>query len=185
MLVLNEKEISAKCETADLAIPERLASGEYSVKISLSDEETAFGSIDAGKITVANVKAPQGCESVSIENCGNDMLRIAADASETNFDGYMVEVYEDGKLADTGLFFKKGEEILVGGRYEMPVMGADGKPTGKSTAVGYTPGKKYTAKVRLCNIAKDSEGNEIYWCSCVQNVGRNCAESVNAADGKA
>lgn len=164
-VVLNEKEISANAKTADLAIPERLASGEYSVKISLSDEETAFGSIDAGKITVANLKAPQGCERVSIENCGNDMLRIAADASETNFDGYMVEVYEDGKLADTGLFFKKGEEILVGGRYEMPVMGADGKPTGKSTAVGYTPGKKYTAKVRLCNIAKDSEGNEIYWCS--------------------
>ena len=164
-VVLNEKEISANAKTADIAIPEKLASGEYSVKISLSDEETAFSSIDAGKITVANAKAPQGCESVLIENCGNDMLRITANTNETNFDGYMVEVYEDGKLADAGLYFKKGEEIIVGGRYEMPVMDEDGKPTGRSTTVGYTPGKQYTAKVRLCNIAKDSEGNEIYWCS--------------------
>ena len=164
-VVLNEKEISANAKTADIAIPEKLASGEYSVKISLSDEETAFSSIDAGKITVANAKAPQGCESVLIENCGNDMLKITANTNETSFDGYMVEVYEDGKLADAGLYFKKGEEIIVGGRYEMPVMDEDGKPTGRSTTVGYTPGKQYTAKVRLCNIAKDSEGNEIYWCS--------------------
>ena len=56
-------------------------------------------------------------------------------------------MYEDGVLADTGLYFDKDEEIIVGGRYEMPVFDEQGKPVdGKSLPIGYTPGKQYQRK---------------------------------------
>lgn len=164
-IVLNETEISAKAKSTDIAIPDKMASGEYGIKIVLSDENISYNSFDAGKVTITNNNAPKAAENVTIENCGDDKLKISADTSEENFDGYLVEVYEDGKLADTGLYFAKGEEIIVGGRYEMPVMDENGAPTGRSVPVGYTPGKEYSAKVRLCNVAKDLQGNEIYYCS--------------------
>lgn len=164
-IILNEKEISAKALSADVAIPDRLSSGEYSILVTLTDENTTYQSYNAGTVTIVNSKAPAAANDVTIENCGDDKLKINVATSETNFDGYLVEVYENGTLADTGLYFEKGEEIIVGGRYEMPVLDENGNPTGNTVPVGYTPGKEYTAKVRLCNIVKDQEGNEVYHSS--------------------
>ena len=169
-IVLNETEISAKSKEADIPIPDKIPGGEYNIKIILSDENILYESFDAGKVTLTNSSAPKACENVTIENCGNDKLKINVTASDENFDGYLVEVYEDGKIADTGLYFAKGEEIIVGGRYEMPVMNGDGTPSGKSVPVGYTPGREYRAKVRLCNIKKDAGGNEIYYCSAYKTT---------------
>lgn len=165
-IVLNENEISAKAGGADLRIPEKTPSGEYTVRITLSDEGVCFTSYDVGKkVTITDPKAPGNITEVKIANCGDDKLEVTVSTGETEFDGYLVEVYEEGTLADTGLFFKKGERIIVGGRYSMPVIGEDGKPTGESVTVGYTPGKNYSARVRLCNIVADSDGNEVHRCS--------------------
>lgn len=164
-VILNETEIMASAKTATVTIPEQLSSGEYSITVILSDEGILYESFDAGKVTVTNANAPAAATGVTIENCGDDKLRITAASGDEDFDGYLVEVYEDGTLADSGLYFEKGEEIIVGGRYEMPVMDDNGDPTGETVTVGYTPGKSYTAKVRLCNIVTDAEGNEVYHSS--------------------
>ena len=164
-IILNEKEISAKSKSADIVIPDRLSSGEYNIRVTLTDENKSYQSYDAGRVSISNNKAPNAADSVTIENCGDDKLKINVATSETNFDGYLVEVYENGTLADTGLYFEKGEEIIVGGRYEMPVLDENGNPTGKTVPLGYTPGKEYTAKVRLCNIVKDQEGSNVYHSS--------------------
>lgn len=168
-IVLNESEISAKSsDHADIAIPEKMPSGQYRIKVTLSDEGTCYESYDAGTVSITNSRAPKAADDVSIENCGDDKLKITVAASEQNFDGYLVEIFEDGALADTGLYFKKGEEIIVGGRYEMPVFDENGNPTGESKSVGYTGGKEYSAKVRLCNIEDpnpNADGDEIYHCS--------------------
>lgn len=161
-VILNETEIMASAKTATVTIPEQLSSGEYSITVILSDEGILYESFDAGKVTVTNANAPAAATGVTIENCGDDKLRITAASGDEDFDGYLVEVYEDGTLADSGLYFEKGEEIIVGGRYEMPVMDDNGDPTGETVTVGYTPGKSYTAKIRLCNIVTDAEGNEVY-----------------------
>lgn len=187
-IVLNEAEISAKAKSANLNIPSELASGEYSVKITLSDENVCFDSYNAGKVTITNSKAPGAADSVTIDNCGDDKLKINVATAEENFDGYIVEVYEDGKLADTGLYFAKGEEIIVGGQYDMPVMNGKGEPTGKTVTVGYTPGREYSARVRLCNIVKDADGNEIYHCSAYKTssgagLRQSTPPSVNIAYG--
>ncbi len=185
-IVLNDREILANEKTAVLPIPEQLASGTYKVSLTLSDENICYDSYDAGAVTVLNRRAPGTIERVGMENCGDDKLKITVDTGEEKFDGYLVEVYEDGALADTGLYFAKGEEIIVGGRYEMPllddqgnpipatdesgnpILDGDGNPRGKTVPVGYTPQKEYVAKVRLCNLEKDAEGNEVYHCGAYQ-----------------
>ena len=164
-IVLNETEISAKSKSADIQIPDKMSSGEYSIKVTLSDENTCYDSYDAGKVIITNRNAPGAADSVAIENYGDDKLKVTVSTTEENFDGYLVEIFENGTLADTGLYFGKGEEIIVGGQYEMPVMDENGKPTGKTVTVGYTPEKEYSAKVRLCNIIKDVNGSEVYHCS--------------------
>ncbi len=167
-VVLNENEISAKSGSATVLIPEKLASGEYNINITLSDENTCFDKYSAGTVSIVNTKAPLAATDVKISNCGDDRLKITVDSPEQDFDGYLVEVYEDGVLADTGLYFGRDEEITVGGRYDVPITDEYGNPTGQSMTVGYTPGRKYSAKVRLCNIEdpdKNASGDEIYHCS--------------------
>ena len=179
-IILNESEISAKSQSAEIKIPDKMPSGEYEVKITISDENTLYESFNAGKITVANSNAPKAAENVKIENCGNDKLKVNVEKTEENFDGYLVEVYEGERLADAGLYFNRDEEIIIGGRYDMPVLDKDGKPVleldengsskGKTVSVGYTPGKEYSAKVRLCNVKKDADGNDIYYCSAYKTT---------------
>lgn len=170
-VVLNEKEIFAKDKSAEVKIPDELASGEYTITLTLSDEDVCSDSYRAGNITVINTKAPDAPpQSVSAENFGDCKLKVTVNTKDKNFDGYLVEVYEDGALADTGLYFDKDKEIIVGGRYEMPVLDEQGKPIdGKSVPIGYTPGKQYSVKVRLCNIEDDlnanARGDEIYHCT--------------------
>lgn len=172
-IILNETKIPAGAKSASAVLPEKMASGDYKIRLTLSDEGTCYDSYDAGTVTVTNDKAPnRAAESVAIENCGDDKLKITVVSDEKDFDGYIVEMYEDGKLAETGLYFDRDEEIIVGGRYEMPLMDKDGKPTGESRTVGYTPGKRYSAKVRLCNIEDpdpETRGDEVYHCSAFRN----------------
>ncbi len=164
-IILNENDIPAKSKTAVVTIPDKTSSGEYTVKITLSDEDKCFSNYYVDKkITFVNSFAPGAAENVNIKNCGDDKLKVTVDTKEKDFDGYLVEIYENGKLYETGLYFDKDEEIIVGGRYEMPLIGENNVPTGKSVPVGYTPGKKYSAKVRLCNI-REENGSKIYHCS--------------------
>ncbi|MDF2921551.1 MAG: hypothetical protein K0R57_465 [Paenibacillaceae bacterium] len=188
-VILNTADIPAKYDggsgAAVLAVPERLASGTYYVTVTLSDEGVCFEKYNANSITINNSKAPGVPKSVTLANAGNDKLQVSVTPPDGDFGGYFVDIYEDGVLADAGLYFEKGEEIIVGGRYEMPVMRTDdngspvldneGKPVqetengvAKTAVVGYTPGKTYTAKVRVGNIedhTPDVDGDEIYHCS--------------------
>lgn len=182
-IILNPRVIKANEYSAAITIPEKMSSGEYNIVIALSEENVSYDTYDAGKVTITNSKAPGAPDSATMENCGNDKLRINVATAQDNFDGYLVEVYEDGLLADTGLYFAKGEEIIVGGRYMMPVLDADGNPIPiggndkygnpliQTVPVGYTPGKSYVAKVRLCNIEKDADGNDLYHCSAYATTG--------------
>ena len=164
-IVLNENEISAKAKSAVIKIPDKMPSGDYVIKVTLSDEDTAYNSLYTEKVAISDPNAPNGAESVTIENCGDDKLKINVVTNDGNFDGYLVEVYEGASVAETGLYFEKGEDIIVGGRYAMPVLDKDGNPTGEVKTVGYNPGKEYSARVRLCNIKNNSDGSEIYHSS--------------------
>lgn len=161
-IILNESEIPANAKNVTVTIPDKISSGEYSIRLTLSDEGKCFDSYDAGKVMIANNKAPGAIEDVTIENCGDNKLKINVAANETDFDGYLVEVFEDGRLADTGLYFGKDEELIIGGRYDMPVPDESGKPTGETVTVGYTPDKEYSVKVRLCNV-EDTGGGKVYY----------------------
>ena len=171
-IVLNTSEIFAKDKNASITLPGKMPSGNYKVKITLSDEDICYDTYDAGNISVTNANAPTAPKSVSMENCGDDKLKITVDTEDDNFDGYLVEIFENGKLYNTGLYFDKNDEIIVGGRYSVPVIGEDKKPTGESVDAGYTPGNTYTAKVRLCKIYdpdKNTDGDEIYHSSAYVN----------------
>jgi hypothetical protein len=188
-IILNPADIPAKYAgaggTAVVTIPERMSSGTYYVTVTLSDEGVCFEKYNAGAVTVMNSKAPGVPPNVTLANAGNDKLKVNITPPEGDFDGYFIDVYADGALAEAGLYFAKDEEIIIGGRYEMPVMKTDaygspvldgaGKPIQdtengepKTITVGYTPGKTYIAKVRTGNIedpTPDVDGDEIYHCS--------------------
>ncbi len=174
-VILNTVDIPAKYTEAEgsavLTIPGETAGGEYYVTLTLSDEEKCFEKYEAGSVTVTNSQAPAAPVSVVLSNAGNDKLKAditPADPSDARFKGYFIDVYEEGALADAGLYFDKDADILIGGRYDVPVMGDDGKPAGQSATVGYTPGKSYSVKVRAGNIEDpdpDLDGDEVYRCS--------------------
>lgn len=188
-IILNEQDIKASAGSAEIALSEKMASGKYKITVTLSEENLVHHSIDAGEVEITNSNAPQAADRVTIANCGDNMLKVSVDTNQTDFSGYMVEIYEEdpntgnAMLVDAGKYFGKDEEILVGGRFNLPVMKTDedGKPildnegngipqTDESgnpvtKLVGYNPGSTYFAKIRLCNIKKDTEGNEIFHCS--------------------
>jgi hypothetical protein len=174
-VILNTVDIPAKYTEAEgsavLTIPGETAGGEYYVTLTLSDEEKCFEKYEADSVTVTNSQAPAAPVSVVLSNAGNDKLKAditPADPSDARFKGYFIDVYEEGALADAGLYFDKDADILIGGRYDVPVMGDDGKPAGQSATVGYTPGKSYSVKVRAGNIEDpdpDLDGDEVYRCS--------------------
>ncbi|UKI37421.1 MAG: hypothetical protein L6V93_04585 [Clostridiales bacterium] len=56
----------------------------------MSDEDVCYDAYDAGNITFANAYAPSAPKSVSMENCGDDKLKITVDTEDDNFDGYLV-----------------------------------------------------------------------------------------------
>ena len=133
-VILNTADIPARYTggtgKAAINIPERLASGAYHVTVTLSDEGKCFEKYDAGSVTVTNIKAPAAPKSVTLANAGNDKLRVTVTPPEdtTNLQGYFVDVYENGTLVDAALYFDKGAKLLIGGRYEVPVMNDKGQP---------------------------------------------------------
>lgn len=181
-IILNTDEISAKYSgvkgEVKITLPSGLASGSYHITVVLSDEDICHDSYDAGSINVVNSKAPSAPGSVSLANAGNDKLKINV-ASAGNADGFLVDVYENGMLIQAGLYFDKSDELLIGGRYEIPVYDEDGNYTGNSQTVGYTPGKSYSVKVRAANLEDPDDkiiGDEIYHCS-----GYTVSDSVQLA----
>ncbi|MCQ1530283.1 S-layer homology domain-containing protein [Lutispora saccharofermentans] len=178
-VILNTVDIFAKYTgdkgEAVLNIPSEMAGGKYYVTLTLSDEEKCFEKYEAGSVNVTNSKAPGAPISVVLSNAGNDKLKAditPADPGDAKLKGYFIDVYEDGTLVDAGLYFDKDDDILIGGRYDVPVMDGEGKPTGQSVTVGYTPRKRYSIKARAGNIEDpdpDIDGDEIYHCSSYVN----------------
>ncbi len=175
-VILNTVDIPAKYDgekgTATLTIPAEMASGTYYVTLTLSDEEKCFEKYRVEvPIAVTNSLAPAAPTSVTLSNAGDDKLKVditPANAEDDKLKGYFLDVYKGDTMVDSGLYFDKDDDILIGGRYEMPVMGEYGKPTGKSVTVGYTPGKSYRVKLRAGNIVDpdlDVDGDEVYYCS--------------------
>lgn len=173
-VIVNTTDIPASYSgekgTMVINLPDRLASGTYHVTVTLSDEGKCFEKYDAGSIAVTNAEAPDAVKSVTLANAGNDKLRVTVTPpdDETNLQGYFIDVYENGTLVDTALYFDKNAEMLIGGRYEMPVFDENGNPTGNTVTVGYTHGRKYSVKVRACNTEdpnQDIDGDEVYHCS--------------------
>lgn len=172
-LLLNQTHIPAKYKgskgSAAIPVPDTLSSGQYSIKVVLSDENVCFEPHEAGTVTVTNAKAPNAAQSVTVKNAGSGKLEVLPKVSSSaKFDGYLLDVYADGELIDAGLYFGKDEQILIGGLYDMPVYDENGSPTGETVKVGYTAGKSYTVKLRTVNLEdpdKTVSGDEIYHSS--------------------
>ncbi len=159
-VILSETKLWAKDKKADIALSDKMPSGEYKITVTLSDEGVTYDDYDAGTVKIENGNAPGDIQGVTMTNFGDDKLKITVNTEETGFDGYLVEVYEDGKLADTGLWFDRDEDIIVGGSYDIASLGENAEA--KVGKMGYTPGKSYIAKVRLCNV-KDVSGANVYY----------------------
>jgi hypothetical protein len=178
--------IDAKTRTSEvITLPETLAAGDYYVTLSLSDEGKSFDTYRvSAPVAVTNAKAPAAPTSVGLANAGNDKLKITVSPAEneTNLDGYFIDVYEDGKLIDAGLYYAKedADSILIGGRYDVPdvdeegnpitveghspSIDADGNTIGTYSTLGYNPGSEYSVRVRAGNI-EETDDVEVYYCS--------------------
>ncbi|GEM_PF-662211 len=172
--IIVAKGIAAKGKTSEtITLPPTLAAGNYYVTLSLSDEGKSFDAytIDL-PVTVTNINAPAAPQSVKLANAGNDKMKvtITPNKNEDKLEGYFVDVYEDGKLIDAGLYWAKDDidNILIGGRYDVPYVNDKGEPIvvdGKSyETLGYNPGSTYSVRVRAGNVKEEAEG-EIYYCS--------------------
>lgn len=166
--------IAAKGKTSEnITLPSTLAAGNYYVTLSLSDEGKSFDSYTVDTpVAVTNINAPAAPKSVTLANAGNDKMKvtITPDDNDNKLEGYFVDVYEDGKLIDAGLYWAKDDmdNIIIGGRYDVPYVNDKGEPVvvdGKSyETLGYNPGSKYSVRVRAGNVKAEAAG-DVYYCS--------------------
>lgn len=162
--------IDAKSKASEtITLPPTVAAGNYYVTLSLSDEGKSFDAYTVETpVAVTNINAPATPQSVTLENAGNDKLKVTITPGDNDdkLDGYFVDVYEDGILIDAGLYWPKEDidTILIGGRYDVPYVNDQGEPVtvdGKAyETLGYQPGSLYSVRVRAGHVEGD-----IYYCS--------------------
>ena len=173
--VILAENLPANTLSAVVAIPDTLASGEYYVTVILSDEEKAYQTYQIQTpITITDSKAPTKPLSVSIANQGNNKLSVTItdDFAKDKLEGYYVDIYEDGTLIEAAVYYSKeqaqSDEILIGGRYDVPVMNddgtqaTDGEGNGLYRTLGFTPEKNYSVKVRAGSSETNADGAAVY-----------------------
>lgn len=173
--ILLTKNIPAESGTAAIDIPNTVASGKYYVTVVLQDEEKCYNSYSAGIVDITDLKAPTAPSGAALSNAGNNKLLITVtdDFEKALLEGYYVDVYEDGKLIEAGIFFGKEQvkngQALIGGRYNVPIMEeyidhesgetkyrqkTDKNGEGLFREAGYEPGSRYSVKVRAGSTAE-------------------------------
>jgi|LSQX01.2.fsa_nt_gb hypothetical protein len=190
--ILLAKNISAKDGTAEINIPDTIASGTYNVTIILQDEEQCYNSYSAGGVGITDAKAPTAPAAASLSNAGNNklLLTVADDFDKDLLEGYYVDVYENGKLIEAGMYFEKEQvkngRALIGGRYDVPIMEeyieeesgeikyrqkTDRNNAGLFRTVGYEPGRSYSTKVRAGSSESTLDGNVHHYSGYVLSNG--------------
>ena len=183
-IVLAEGISAAEGSGIEIDIPDNVASGEYTVFITLIDEEKCYDKYAAsGMITITDVKAPGAPVGVTLLNVGNNKMSVLItddNIDKSKLEGYYMDVYEDEKLIEAALFYTKEQaengEILIGGRYDVPVMEeyeddagdirqrqvTDENGEGIYNTLGFTPGKQYSVKVRAGGSESNEHGEALY-----------------------
>lgn len=172
--IILAENILANDLSAEIIIPETIASGNYTVSLTLVDEEKCYETYPAGNIVITDAKAPTAPMGVSLFNIGNNKLSVIINDSfdKEKLEGYYIDIYEEGKLIEAGVYYDKDQakegEILIGGQYDMPVMekytDKDGivkyrqktyqNGDGVFQTIGFIPGKGYCVKVRAGSSEK-------------------------------
>lgn len=188
--ILLANNISAGTGTAAIDIPNTVASGTYYVTVVLQDEDKCYNSYGAGSVTITDVKAPAVPTGASLSNAGNNKLLITVmdDFEKELLEGYYVDVYEDGKLIEAGIYFSREQvrdgQALIGGRYDVPVIeeytdtesgetkyrqktGTNGE--GLFRTVGYEPGSSYSIKVRAGSSESTPDGDVYHYSEYVRS----------------
>lgn len=186
--ILLADKIKATDNGIEIVLPGTIASGLYCVTLILNDEEKCYASYQAGQVQITDIKAPTTPNGVSLTNAGSNKLRVsvADDFTKVNLEGYYVDVYEEGKLIEAGLYSSKAQmeaqEALIGGRYDVPIMEeysdgetgtikyrqkTDGNGAGLFQRVGYEPGKNYMVKIRAGGVEVKSDGDIYHYSSYV------------------
>lgn len=158
----------SKISNIALQYPGNLPSGTYNIQaVGIVKDATGVevaNPIVETEITYTNPKQPAAPSKVEVALGGDYTVDVTPTAGG-DFDGYAVSIYEEsGVLLSTeltptiyqNLMMSKNESILtVGGRYDVPVMDEDGKPTGETQIVGLEAGKKYVVGVSTYKKLED------------------------------
>jgi uncharacterized repeat protein (TIGR02543 family) len=177
--IILKDNISAKDLSYEINIPCTVASGRYYVTFRLVDEDKCYETYDAGQIDIVDTKAPSAILGVTLTNAGNYklLLTINDDFKKENLEGYYVDVYEDGSLIETAIYYSKEQaetgKILIGGRYDVPVLDEsgnqeqDGNGNGIFRKLGFMPGKSYSVKVRAGGAEATKDGDVYHYSTFV------------------
>lgn len=157
-LKLTDSAVDAALKQVKGQISEELQTGKYYVRLVLQKEGEVYQSYFAQKsgkdfvIDYRDANAPNEPKSATVTNAGNNMLKVNVLAPDGNYDGYLVDIYEkQGNAWNlTGVSnqqFTKGQEILVGGQFQMAVP-ENASPSASGTVnYGFNPGNTYKAVV--------------------------------------
>ncbi len=188
--ILLAKDIPAKSAAVEIHIPDTVASGTYNVTVVLQDEDKCYNSYSAGSVDITDVKAPTAPTGASLSNAGNNklLITVADDFDKTLLEGYYMDVYEDGKLIEAGVFFGKEQvknsQALIGGRYNIPIMEGytvdesgetkyrqktDVNGEGMFREAGYEPGRSYSVKVRAGSSESSARGDIYHYSGYVKS----------------
>lgn len=184
--IVLEKGISAKNGSAEIDIPDTVASGMYYVTITLIDEEKCFETYEAGSVQIIDAKAPTAPLDVTLANAGNNKLKLTINDNfdKEKLEGYYLDVYEDNKLIEAAVYYDKEQaknnEVLIGGRYDMPIMEpytededtkyrqkTDANGVGMFQEIGFEPGKSYSVKVRAGSVEDTTDGDVYHYSGYV------------------
>lgn len=166
-----DDEATLQSGSAALPVPFDTQSGNYYIKtIAVMDEDLMDTSYSAQTSSFTNSSQPAKPSSVSVSNAGDYRLRAEASNDGDDFDAYNVNVYEvseaDGQTVYTQVSgvagtFEKGQELIVGGRYEvMPEQTEEGgNADSEPQYAGLEAGKTYAVGVSKVKYQTDGDGN--------------------------
>ncbi len=193
--------------SAELELPADMPTGEYHIRAVADHSGDLMDSVTlADKYSYTNPNQPQAASSAAAVNAGDHRLRVSLEEPSDTCGGYIVNLYEvsadeSGQTLYTeldnmsGASFDAGDELVVGGRYELEPDQSDPDAPTETQYVGLEPGKTYAVGVRRVNYITDDEGNrtaevmseETFSDGVVlsQPVTPNVSASVAASDGTA